>query len=332
MEYKLTTPKMDEIITALSENNVIYAPKALNDGGVRYGEISSASEIVFDQKSDFSPKETIYPVVQTALYFADGACTESSPIDKNIIVFVRSCDIHAFERLDTIFLKNGEQEDNLYARLREKVKFFLIECAGFENCFCVTLSTNKTSNYSVALKNTPEGYLVQVKDSDFKELFASFPATTFAPEFVSENKKAVELPHITSDRISTIHGLEFWHEHTKDCTSCGSCNMVCGTCSCFDTIDIIYSETSRSGERRRIWAGCMQTKFDVMAGGHSVRDNPGDRMRFKVMHKIHDFKTRFGSDVMCVGCGRCEDRCPEEISFIEAIKALKDELKKGGAS
>lgn len=332
MERKITSLQIDKIFAALRENYIIYAPKVSNHGVVRYSEIRSESEVVFDKKSDFSPKEVIYPVVQTALYFADGACTEHKPIDKKIIILARSCDLHAFERLDTIFLKNGDHEDALYATMREKVKFFLLECPGFENCFCVSMGTNKTANYSVALRHTPEGYLAQVQDDTFKSLFSDLASSTFVPEFISENKKTVELPNIASDKIPYIHNLDFWQEHTKDCSSCGSCNMVCGTCSCFDTIDVIYHETSKSGERRRIWASCMQVPFDQMAGGHSVRNNPGDRMRFKVMHKIYDFKTRFKNNDMCVGCGRCEDRCPAEISFTEAIKHLKDALDKGGAS
>ena len=55
-------------------------------------------------------------------------------------------------------------------------------------------------------------------------------------------------------------------------------------------------------------------------------------MRFKVMHKIHDFNKRFGYH-MCVGCGRCDDACPQYISFSECIDkinnivAVKEEVK-----
>lgn len=70
-----------------------------------------------------------------------------------------------------------------------------------------------------------------------------------------------------------------------------------------------------------------------MAGGHSVRQNAGDKMRFKTMHKIYDYKRRFGGENMCVGCGRCDIRCPKDIHFSETIQKLSEEverLKEGG--
>ena len=63
-----------------------------------------------------------------------------------------------------------------------------------------------------------------------------------------------------------------------------------------------------------------------MAGGHSFRPKHGDRMRFKVMHKISDFKKRFGYQ-MCTGCGRCDDACPEYISFSNCINKLNKAME-----
>ena len=116
------------------------------------------------------------------------------------------------------------------------------------------------------------------------------------------------------------------------CIGCGGCNTVCITCSCFDTTDVIYHETSRDGERRRAWSSCMLDSYSTMAGGHNVRAKAGDRMRFKAMHKTYDFKARFGEENMCVGCGRCDMRCPKDIHFSETVDKLAHEverLKKG---
>ena len=44
-------------------------------------------------------------------------------------------------------------------------------------------------------------------------------------------------------------------------------------------------------------------------------------MRFKTMHKIYDFRKRFGYN-MCVGCGRCDTVCPEYISFSNIINKV----------
>ena len=42
---------------------------------------------------------------------------------------------------------------------------------------------------------------------------------------------------------------------------------------------------------------------------------------FKVLHKVYDFRRRFGYD-MCVGCGRCDSVCPEYISFSGCVNKL----------
>ncbi|MDY6231135.1 4Fe-4S dicluster domain-containing protein, partial [Peptostreptococcus porci] len=80
------------------------------------------------------------------------------------------------------------------------------------------------------------------------------------------------------------------------------------------------------GERRRVWASCQVDGYTNIAGGHSFRNKQGERMRFKTMHKIHDFKERFGMN-MCVGCGRCDDMCPQYISFSSAIEKLNNVIE-----
>ena len=63
--------------------------------------------------------------------------------------------------------------------------------------------------------------------------------------------------------------------------------------------------------------------YSDVAGGGSYRKTAGERMRFKVLHKVYDFRRRFGYD-MCVGCGRCDDICPEYISFAACVNKLND--------
>ena len=64
-----------------------------------------------------------------------------------------------------------------------------------------------------------------------------------------------------------------------------------------------------------------------MAGGHRFRNTAGDKMRYKVLHKIHDYKEKFGDTHMCVGCGRCTDRCPENISITATINKVDKAVK-----
>ncbi|NLP31101.1 MAG: anaerobic sulfite reductase subunit AsrA, partial [Clostridiales bacterium] len=330
---------MDEILKQLKKNYRVYGPKRFEKRGakgdsdlVRFAEIDSVKDMVLDVQSDFSPKEIYYPVSQTLIHFEDDDSTESIlKEDKDIIIFARPCDINGIKRLDKIFLENGDIEDVYYKRLREKVKFFLIECKeGYEECFCVSMGSNMTQDYSIAVRLGEDNIPVEVKDEDFLYLFKGQPTADFKPEFVQSNSKSVKLPKIdNNEQLKEAYNLKYWDSFDDKCIGCGGCCTVCGTCSCFDTIDIVYSETSRDGERKRVWSSCMLDTFTMTAGGVRYRKTHGADMRFRTLHKVYDYNKRFGGDEhMCVGCGRCDMRCPQDISFSETINAFAEEMEK----
>lgn len=339
MGYSVSAGRFDALLSALGQSYDVFAPKVVRgqknkygDALVRYGQVSSFEEIVWDRPSDFSPKEVYYPIVQTLFYLGENECTESElESDRGAILLMRPCDINAIERLDKIFLENGGQADSYYQRRREKLVFFLLECAeSFDECFCASMGTGHTNNYSVALRFGPDGALAEVRDEAFAPFFQNEPPADYTPAFIKANAKRVALPNIgDASLIKPIHDLDYWKGFDENsCLGCGGCNTVCPTCSCFDTVDVIYNETSLEGERRRVWSSCMLEGFTVMAGGHGVRGTPGARMRFKTLHKVHDFQRRFGCEGhMCVGCGRCEKRCPRDIRFSEIIDHLADEVE-----
>ncbi|SHJ69144.1 anaerobic sulfite reductase subunit AsrA [Tepidibacter formicigenes] len=335
MGFQIQNKDFNKILESLKKEYKIYAPKRFEKRGrfsdtdlIKYGEINSIEEIVYDEKSHYSPKEIVYPITQTLFYFTEEEYKESTVHDKKIIIFLRPCDINGMRRLDTIFLQNGPFKDVYYERLREKVKFVMMECReSFENCFCVSMNSNYTDNYSIGVRFEEDRVICDIKDSDFKNLFEELgEKVDFTLEYVKENNVKVNLPN--SDDITVeFFNDKMWEEYSKRCIACGRCNTSCITCSCFTTQDISYEENPNSGERRRVWAGCHIDKFTNMAGGHDFRKDYGSRMRFKTMHKIYDYNKRFGEH-MCVGCGRCDDRCPQYISFSKCINKVSETLKK----
>ncbi|RDC49921.1 anaerobic sulfite reductase subunit A, partial [Acinetobacter sp. RIT592] len=210
-------------------------------------------------------------------------------------------------------------KDYFYERLREKVKFVLIGCKeSFRNCFCVSMGSNKTDNYSMALNIDNNEIYLDIKDEDLN--IFSGEDTEFEVNYVKENLISLGLPKNINPIELAKH--EMWNEYDSRCIGCGRCNFVCPTCTCFTMQDIYYKENENVGERRRVWASCQVDGYTDMAGGHSFRKKQGERMRFKVMHKIYDFDKRFGYQ-MCVGCGRCDDACPQYISFSQCVEKIK---------
>lgn len=330
MGFVMDNKKFNSFLNAVGQEYKIYAPVLLKGKGtfsdtdtVRYGEVKTVEEIVFDKKSNFSPKEVILPITQTLFYFTEDTVMEPKVEDKKILLFLRSCDIHAVKRLDQIYLKNGF-EDPYYKKLREKVKFVLIECENsFENCFCVSMDSNKTEEYDLFVRARDGQVSVECKDESFKAYFAENKEDDVTPTFVLSNEVEVRIPEGLDEKVFKWDG---WKEYSQRCIACGRCNTVCGTCSCFTMQDIFYKDNGKAGERRRVWASCQIDGYTDMAGGHSFRKDKGDRMRFKVMHKVYDFNKRFGYH-MCVGCGRCDDACPEYISFSNCVNKLNQAVK-----
>lgn len=332
MGFNLSKQSMNHVIEQWKKEYIIYAPKRVINGGafsdtdiIRYGEISSIEDVIYDKKSDYSFKEILLPISETLFYFTEDSVKEADGPKKGAIVFLRSCDLHAVKRLDEIYLQNGSK-DYYYNRIREKLKFVLIGCENnFEDCFCVDMGTNESNNYDAYIQVQGDEVLIDNKNESWNKLFENNKEKEMevSPAYVLENDVSVNIPeNITMD----IAKSSIWEEYNTRCINCGRCNFVCPTCSCFTMQDIFYKDNGKAGERRRVWASCMVDSYTDVAGGGSYRKKSGERMRFKVMHKVYDFKKRFGYH-MCVGCGRCDHVCPEYISFSGCINKLEAGMK-----
>ena len=331
MGYKVSFDEANQIFAKLNSEYEIWAPKRSPGKGrysdtdiIRYDKVKTVEEIVFGEKSDFPAKEVLSPITEPLFYFTEDEWRESKVTSKKIIIFMRPCDIAAQQRQERIYLGNGGFNDMYYERMHEKVKIVMMQCdLDDDTCFCVSMGTNKTDNYSLAVVCQDGALKVEVKDEAFAPYFEGKTADDYTPSFPTENKTKVTMPEIPNKEVLTkLKNHPMWEEYNKRCISCGSCTVACSTCTCFTTTDIAYNENGSVGERRRTTASCQIEGFTDMAGGHSFRNTAGDRMRYKVLHKFHDYKERFKDYHMCVGCGRCISRCPEFISITATVDKM----------
>lgn len=328
MGYQLSKTEVSALFHDWTKKYCLFAPKRMKGEGcfsdtdvIRYDQVHQLDEIEWNTKSEYSFKETLLAINETLFYFAEDQTMVPKGPEKELLIFLRTCDLHGVKRLDEIYLKNGF-EDFYYKRLREKAHFILMGCT--ETCnsgFCVSMGTNRAENYDAYLKPDLDTVYVDFKDSSLIPGDTIWKSADVTPDFVTENKEKVTLPKNLSNESFS---LSIWKEYGDRCIGCGRCNFVCPTCTCFTMQDIFYKDNPKAGERRRVWGSCQVDGYTDMAGGHSFRQNQGDRMRFKVMHKIYDYEKRFGYP-MCVGCGRCDDVCPEYISYSNCINRLAKE-------
>lgn len=327
MGYVFTPNGLNSLLADLAGESLLLAPRRYSGQGefsdtdsIRYGQVESVAEMELRAKSQHSFKEALLPISETLFFFTEASVKEADARPGQAIVFLRSCDLHAVRRLDEIYLNNGP-EDHYYKRLRENIKFVLIGCpSAFENCFCVDMGANVSDNYQASLDEREGEYYMDLREESWKPLFEKHAKNQIAvsPARPSETPTRVSVPEKMGPEVIQS---DMWAEYDSRCIACGRCNFSCPTCTCFTMQDIFYTDNGRAGERRRVWASCMVDGFTDVAGGGSYRQKYGQRMRFKVLHKVLDYKQRFGHH-MCVGCGRCDDVCPEYISFSAAVNKL----------
>jgi len=335
LKLRMNAETLNKAFESLRESYKLMAPVrkpfkgTMSDtDAIRYEEITSFNQIEFNDKAQFSAKEIMQPITQVMFYFTEDEYKVPAAEDKKILVFLRACDIHAIDRVDQIYLDNGPV-DPYYKQIRDRVEFALIGCEkSFRNCFCVSMGTNKTDDYILGIKPDGDQVCLEIKDADLESKLTAFDneSVNFEMDFVTENDIKVNTPENLDGQAIADHDM--FREYDSRCVACGKCNFVCPTCTCFAMQDIFYKDNDNTGERRRVWSSCHVDGYTDMAGGHGFRSKNSDRMRFKTLHKVHDYNKRFNKH-MCIGCGRCDDACPQYISFSTCVNKVSGIAKEG---
>ena len=225
MGFKLDRGEMDKIFSDLAGKYDIYAPVVKEGEGtfsdidvIRYDKVKSLDEIEWKKRSDYSFKEVLLSINETIFYFTEDQTTVPGGPEKEILLFLRSCDLHAVKRLDQIYLHNTF-EDFYYRRVRDKVHFVLMGCTDTcDSGFCVSMGTNISSDYDMYIR--PDGDQVQadVRDPALAASFAGCAEADVTPDFVTENKAKVTLPrNITQETAKS----DLWTEYGERCITCG---------------------------------------------------------------------------------------------------------------
>lgn len=203
MAVKITPEEFSLLIRRLNTQWRVLAPSAEYRGGrfadtdnIIYQQIRGWDDLVWQEKSHMSPNTVISPITETLFYFNKDTIQIAETDTTPVLIFARACDINAMSRLDYMYLSNGNNPDYSYQRLRDHIRFVLIECPqSFENCFCVSMGSNKTDNYSAAMRFSDDGASVFIRDAFFEEALQGMgQRTEYEPVFVSENPEQVTLP------------------------------------------------------------------------------------------------------------------------------------------
>lgn len=254
--------------------------------------------------------------------------------NKKLIVGVPSCDLHALNLLDEIYL-DEKLTDSVYKRNRDNTIIIGADCVDIrEHCHCTSYGVNPYPevNADIGMVVINDQIIFSVKTEKGKALLdqmkSSYQIDTPAPSTMKkiedQREKITEklilqnkgLPDYKST-FSLVRGSkdEVWERHSKTCVSCGACATICPTCTCFLLID------RPDFEKVRQMDACQYPGFERIAAGEDPLAKKHVRFRNRYMCKYVWKPEKFKSTA-CTGCGRCIDSCIGNINKNEIFKEL----------
>lgn len=334
---QLVLPKasMAALVAALKKTYRVFGPTR-RGRSTAFDEIEDPADLQLDYTSTIlPPKKFVLPPKEKLLDFniKTGEAREPEQDDKPVAILgIHPCDMQGILRLDFAFSR-GHAEAS-YLDRREKMLFIGTSCNPDEYCFCDAVGTNKfDEGFDLFLSDIGQSYLVDiltergrdvisglemqpVTDIDLYEAFkarercADHPGRKLVP-------KASTLALLAKD----CEDLDLWEELGERCLACGTCNLVCPTCYCFDVRDELALDL-KTGERSRFWDSCQLDEFAEVAGGESFREKRANRQKHRFNRKFRYMAGEYGAP-FCVGCGRCSRQCVADIDIVEIANDLE---------
>jgi len=328
--------KQTEVVAPLQQENF-----------TNYAPLRSSPEMVWGgPQTVIPPKQFLYPQSEELLSYEFGGkgpqVKDLNRFKKRILLGVHPCDLNGIFQMDQVFAEKNKDEN--YLEKRKAVTLIGVDC--LKPCSPESICSrmgglNPKGRFDLFLTDIGGSYFAEAATPKGEEIIknAGKPATAIDIKklkqvrkkrdtlFNKEQKKLLpklaDLPQVMKKGINHPE----WEERGQKCYSCGSCNMVCPTCYCFDVQDYMHINLVK-GVRNRFWDGCMLEDFAKIASGENFRENRSERLRHRTYRKLYYLFEKWGES-FCTGCGRCIKACLTNIvSPLEIANALSRKGKK----
>ena len=321
----------ENFIDFLMTRAEVITPHRKGENSFSFEKVTDSADVVFDYPRTIQPLKKYFLPPGEMLLSYNNHTNEFQPqpaVDKKVIFFaIHSYDLQAIRCLDYSFAR-GNPESN-YLQRRKNTSFIGISFTPDEWHFSksVGIEIEKLEGFCLFFEPVENGYLVFAVDEEGKELLGEFGSgvAVDAPLDLEIKEKKFQtkityhynrLPQV----FEHVYHSKVWEEVARKCVGCGTCNLLCPTCYCFDVRDEVDLDLEH-GKRQRFWDGCMLNTFALVAGGENFRPKLNTRTRHRLFRKFK-YITQYSGELHCVGCGRCSKYCPAHISLIEIINAL----------
>ncbi len=332
-KYQLNTNQIQSFIKHITEKGSVFAPHKKGDTSFVFKKIEDPESVVLDYDRTLnSVKKYFLPPREALFSFKKGENTLNKQMienEKKIFLGVHSYDMKAVLRLDYNF-SHGNPEENYLTR-RQNSTFIGVSYTPDEYHFSqsVGIPLNDAEGFDMYLEKNSAGYIMQIITEKGEKLIDGFDGLEKAKDGSSNHTQFKNKLKYNYNRLPEVFEHSWkasvWEEVSKKCVGCGTCNLVCPTCYCFDVEDSL-DLSLQNGTRDRYWDGCMLNIFASVAGGENFRKPIPDRQRHRVYRKFKYITDKTG-EPWCVGCGRCTAYCPAGISIVEIVNELSDEYE-----
>jgi sulfhydrogenase subunit beta (sulfur reductase) len=329
-----------KFVESLIKSVRVVAPVAKKNKFV-FDKLESSSELRLDYDvTILPPKRAIMPPKQELVRFNHNKVESAINPIPQVLLGVHFYDVKAIDMLDEVF-RSGHADYNYLAQ-REQTTIVASNVQKIsERAFFGTVGAEVApKGHDAYLTKIKGGYVYEALSDKGEALtrqgtFAAATATHSAeakqvneavmkecPEKLQWSSKEI------SDKVRASFGKnEVWGKLSEQCFSCGTCNLVCPTCYCFDVQDE-WNLDQTSGTRSRTWDGCLLEDFAKVSlgGGHTenFREQVATRFRHRVMRKTTYLNEKLGGPA-CVGCGRCSAGCVPDIADpVNIIKKIME--------
>jgi len=332
-------------LRSLTRITTVLFPQPGPHGGFHFHPVTQDSAIGFgDYRPSQSPPGKLFTPSDEVLLRFEGRERGfvAHPVfdeQQRILAGVRPCDLRAIHLMDTV--QADTPADPHYLARREQTTIIAWACATpcSERCFCDAVGAlDSRQGADIMLSPLPdEQVLAEALTESGEALLASLkapkcddPAAARAEHEAARPKPfgrqlKADVPAIQS-AMQDAWRSAVWQRHSEACLACGTCNLVCPTCYCFDTYDELDMQAPGSGQRCRTWDGCMLREFASVAGGHEFRGTIAARHRHRIKRKFEYLPERY-EGAFCVGCGRCGTQCTVDIDIFDMVNEVIEEVR-----
>lgn len=319
---------LKELLGKLAGEYKVFVPSKVNEL-TQYAPYNNESELVLDENVLMPPKDIFFPQTEKMYTFkAIDKHVEINEIpketDKQVIFGVRSCDMKSIDCLDQVFLTRNFV-DEFYKDKRDRSVFVALACNKAKpTCFCESMGLDPQ-----------KAVLADIQAYDLGNKYGFEAVTDKGTELLSKvsgilKEEKADVPKFEGctlkadvegvpEKLKGMFDDPMWADISRKCLNCNTCAYICPTCHCFDISEEVRGE---DGAKIRCWDCCMSGEYTQMAA-HQPRPGKKERVRNRFMHKLNYFVERYNM-LLCVGCGRCVEKCPVNMDITAIIKKIKE--------